>query len=93
MEVGKRIEELREKRGYSQNRLAEWAGVSQTHLRRVELGEVDITVGHLRLICDALGISLKDFFSESDETDEITAAVSALSVKQRKLLSEFLKSL
>jgi len=71
MEVGKRIEELREKRGYSQNRLAEWAGVSQTHLRRVELGEADITVGHLRLICDALGISLKDFFSESDETDEI----------------------
>ena len=58
MEVGKRIEELREKRGYSQNRLAEWAGVSQTHLRRVELGEADITVGHLRLICDALGISL-----------------------------------
>ena len=93
MEVGKRIEELREKRGYSQNRLAEWAGVSQTHLRRVELGEADITVGHLRLICDALGISLKDFFSESDETDEITAAVSALSVKQRKLLSEYLKSL
>lgn len=93
MEVGKRIEELREKRGYSQNRLAEWAGVSQTHLRRVELGEADITVGHLRLICDALGISLKDFFSESDEIDEITAAVSALSVKQRKLLSEFLKSL
>lgn len=93
MEVGKRIEVLREKRGYSQNRLAEWAGVSQTHLRRVELGEADITVGHLRLICDALGISLKDFFSESDETDEITAAVSALSVKQRKLLSEFLKSL
>lgn len=93
MEVAKRIEELREKRGYSQNRLAEWAGVSQTHLRRVELGEADITVGHLRLICDALGISLKDFFSESDETDEITAAVSALSVKQRKLLSEFLKSL
>lgn len=93
MEVGKRIEELREKRGYSQNRLAEWAGVSQTHLRRVELGEADITVGHLQLICDALGISLKDFFSESDETDEITAAVSALSVKQRKLLSEFLKSL
>ena len=93
MEVGKRIEELREKRGYSQNRLAEWAGVSQTHLRRVELGEADITVGHLRLICDALGISLKDFFSESGETDEIIAAVSALSVKQRKLLSEFLKSL
>ena len=50
MTVGSRIKELREKRGFTQNRLAEWAGVSQTHLRRVELGEADITVGHLTLI-------------------------------------------
>lgn len=63
MTVGSRIKELREKRGFTQNRLAEWAGVSQTHLRRVELGEADITVGHLTLICDALGISLREFFS------------------------------
>ncbi len=63
MTVGSRIKELREKRGFTQNRLAEWAGVSRTHLRRVELGEADITVGHLTLICDALGISLREFFS------------------------------
>ena len=93
MDVGKRIEELREKRGYSQNRFAEWAGVSQTHLRRVELGEADITVGHLRLVCDALGVTLRDFFNCEDESGEFAAAFSALSVKQRKLLTDFLKSL
>lgn len=67
MTVGSRIKELREKRGFTQNRLAEWVGVSQTHLRRVELGEADITVGHLTLICDALGISLREFFFDPKE--------------------------
>ena len=70
MDVNKRLISLREKCGYSQNRLAELAGVSQTHLRWVELGQADITVGHLQLLCDAMGISLKDFFEEESSADE-----------------------
>lgn len=92
MDVGNRIRELREKQGYSQNKLAEWAGVSQTHLRRVELGQADITVSHLQLICDALGISLKDFFSISEEQEDLAAAIGQLSPRRRQLLLEFLKS-
>ena len=57
MDVGNRIKQLREQNKYSQNYLADIAGISQTHLRRVELGTADITVGHLQLVCDALGIS------------------------------------
>ena len=67
MDVGNRIKQLREQNKYSQNYLADIAGISQTHLRRVELGTADITVGHLQLVCDALGISLKDFFNVSEE--------------------------
>lgn len=93
MNIGERIKQLRDSAGYSQNKLAEWAGISQTHLRRVELGQADITVGHLRLICDALGISLKDFFNISDDTEDIASAISNLSPKQKQLLIEFLKSL
>lgn len=93
MEVGERIRELRERSKFTQNKLAEWAGVSQTHLRRVELGQQDITVGHLQLICDALGISLKDFFNTNDDTEDISVAVSNLTPKQKNLLIEFLKSL
>lgn len=93
MNVGERIKELRVKAGYTQNKLAEWAGVSQTHLRRVELGEADITVGHLRLLCDALGISLNDFFNKPSEQEDIATAVSSLSPKQRQLLISFLRSL
>ena len=93
MDVGERIRFLRTKDGLSQNALAEKAGVAQTHLRRVELGAADITVGHLRLICDALGISLKDFFNASDDMEEAAAAMSNLTPRQKNLLIEFLKSL
>ena len=93
MNVGKRIEELRTKAGYTQNRLAEFSGVSQSHLRRVELGESRITVDHLQMICDALGISLRDFFATETEQDELTIAIASLSSRQKSLLAEFLKSL
>ena len=93
MNIGNRIKNLREKSGLTQNSLAEKAGVSQTHLRRVELGHADITVGHLQLICDALEISIKDFFNVNEESEELAFALSNLLPKQKKLLIEFLKSL
>lgn len=93
MDISKRLISLRKQCGYTQNGLAERAGVSQTHLRRVELGQADITVGHLQLLCDAMSISLKDFFEEKTETDEISSAFSNLSPKQQKLLIAFLEDL
>lgn len=93
MDVGNRIKQLREQKKYSQNYLADIAGISQTHLRRVELGTADITVGHLQLVCDALDISLKDFFNVYDETNELASIILNLTVNQRNLLLEFLKSI
>ena len=92
MDVSKRLITLREQCSYTQNGLAERAGVSQTHLRRVERGEADITVGHLQLLCDARNVSLKEFFSEESEDNEISAALSKLSPKQQKLLVAFLEA-
>lgn len=93
MDISKRIVSLREQCGYTQNGLAERAGVSQTHLRRVERGEADITVGHLQLLCDAMNISLREFFAEASEADEVAVAFSKLSPKQQKLLLAFLESI
>ena len=93
MDVSKRIIALRERCGLTQNGLADRAGVSQTHLRRVELGQADITVGHLQLLCDAMNISLNDFFSEDADSDELGAAFSNLSQIQKMRLIDFLKSL
>ena len=93
MDVGKRIVALRERCGFTQNGLAERAGVSQTHLRRVELGQADITVGHLQLLCDAMSISIGEFFKAETDSDEIAVAFSKLSPKQKTLLLTFLESL
>ena len=93
MDVGKRIKELREKAGFTQNRLAEWSGVSQTHLRRVELGQQDITVGQLRLVCDGLGVSLAEFFNINEERENLSDVIAKLTPKQKQLLMDFLKSI
>lgn len=93
MDVSKRLNTLRTQCAFTQNRLAELAGVSQSHLRRVELGEADITVSHLQLLCDAMGISLKEFFDDESNVNEIDIAISKLSPKQKKLLVAFLDSL
>ena len=93
MDVGKRIRLLREKAGFSQNELAGRADVSQTHLRRVELGQAGITVDHLQMVCDALGITLKDFFDVDTNQDDFVGAITNLTPKQKQLLMAFLKSL
>lgn len=93
MDVSKRIIALRERCGLTQNGLAERAGVSQTHLRRVELGYSDITVGHLQLLCDAMSISIQEFFKEETNSDEMAVVLSNLSPKQKILLIAFLESL
>lgn len=93
MNVSERLVELRNKSWLTQNGLAEKAGVSQTHLRRVELGQADITVGHLQLLCDAMNISLHEFFNVGTETDELSIAISKLTPKQKKLLVAFIESL
>ena len=93
MDVGERIRSIRQKCGYSQNALAEYAGVSQTHLRRVELGQADITVGHLQMICDALGVTLSEFFSYENTLDEFSTISGKLTPKQKSLLAEFLKNI
>ena len=93
MDISKRLNTLRTQCGFTQNGLAERAGVSQSHLRRVELGQADITVSHLQLLCDAMGISLKEFFEEESDENEIAVAFSKLSPKQKNLLLAFLDSL
>ena len=93
MNVGERLLKLRNMCWLTQNGLAERAGVSQTHLRRVELGQADITVGHLQLLCDAMNISIQEFFNVDNKDDELSIALSKLTPKQKKLLIAFIESL
>ena len=93
MDVGKRISYLREQKGITVNKLANLAGISQSFLRDIELGNKQPTIEYLSYICDALGIALELFFHDTANDDEITIALLKLSEQQRKELVRFLKSL
>lgn len=95
MEVGKRIRELRELKGLTVNRLANMAGLSQSFLREIELGHKNPTVETLSYFCDALGVSLSEFFAEekSELNPMLKTALSRLNNEQQLRLAEFLGSL
>lgn len=67
MDVGKRIIELREKKGISSNKLANMAGIAQSYLRNVELGKTNPTIEMLEYICDTLNISIYDFLKKMNQ--------------------------
>jgi HTH-type transcriptional repressor of puuD len=63
METNKRIEGLRAKAGFSKRELARRAGLSATHIGQMESGQKNPTVDVLSRVCEALGISLAEFFA------------------------------
>ena len=97
MNVGVRIKELRELKGYSVNGLANMAGVSQSYLRDIELGNKNPTISFLTLLCEQLEISIQDFFNESSDfafnNDPLIQRIYQMAPEQRKKLLEFLNSL
>lgn len=93
MDVGKRIHFFRQKRGLTVNRLAYLAGVSQSYLRDVELGNKQPTVEYLSYICDALKISLEQFFSSEETQDKLLNAIKQLNEEQKTALVAFLESI
>lgn len=96
-EVGKRIKQLREQKNLKKNTLANLAGVSPTYIDKLENGERCPTVEYLGYICFGLGITLAEFFRESDEQKELNATVqnltARLSPKQQIMLLDFLKTI
>ncbi len=97
MDVNKRITFLREQKGLTVNKLANQAGISQSFLREIELGNKQPTIETLSLVCGALNISLKDFFDDSFQAnlqkDELLQEIFRLTPEQIKLWTQFLKSL
>ena len=97
MNLPNRIKYLRKEKGYSVTKLAYIAGVSQSYLRDVELGKKNPTVNTLTLICDALGITLKDFFddsiTDSIEQNPLIRRIFQLTKEQQNALLNFLNTI
>ncbi len=58
MDIGKRIEQIREQVGLSQSALARGIGTSQSAISQIEAGERNPSFDMLRQISKALGVSI-----------------------------------
>ena len=62
--IGKRIVKLRTQKGLSQRQLAFACNKDPQSIERVENGKSTPTVFYLKEVCDALEVSLSDFFKD-----------------------------
>ena len=61
--VGKRIRELRNKLGVSQEELANMADLDRTYITSVECGKRNISIVNIEKLTTALNVTLSEFFS------------------------------
>ena len=86
MDIIERIKELRDERGWSTNRLALEAELTQSTVAALltksnSLPSLD-TLMHL---CDAFGMTLAQFFTEEEESELVSPQEKALLEQYRKL--------
>ena len=100
MDCLERIRYLLKERGWSVYRLAQEAGVPQSTLANLFLRNNMPTIPTLERICQALGITLGDFFAEEPtlpSQGELTAQLlgewEKLSPSQRQLVLELVRQL
>ena len=68
--LGDRLRELRQSRSLSQEQVAYLAEITPAYLGQVERGTKNITVRTLEKVCNALNITLPEFFSTVKEQDK-----------------------
>src|SRR5215469_5950832 len=70
LSLGKRVRELRNRRGMTRKMMAHEADVSERHLAQLETGEGNMSIVLLRRITAALNVSLAELFvPEAEDPD------------------------
>lgn len=100
--VGDRIRILRTEKGLSQEELAHRAGVSTSHIGKLERGEKNPSLSSIEKITNALGITLEDLFKyiqpSNGENDNTTLSLlinklATLSIEKQRLMLTHIDSL
>ncbi len=62
--LGKRIRQLRQDKGWSQEHLANEAGMHRTYMWGIERGVRNPSLRHLTCIADALAVTIAELFND-----------------------------
>lgn len=82
MNIMNRVNDLCRRRNLSKYRLSMLTGISQSAFSKMERQQSTLSIDTIQRICDALGISLAQFFADGDELPD-------LSTDQRQLLESW----
>lgn len=95
IDVLEKITQLRKQRGWTIYRLAEESELSQSALSNMFSRKNLPNLTSLNLICNAFGITLSEFFSETPENNEneILSIYRRLKASDKKTLTAFAKFL
>lgn len=63
-QFGERVRQERNKKGLSQEKLAELAGVHRTYIGMIERAEKNITLTNIERIAKALSVQISELFSK-----------------------------
>lgn len=95
---GNRIRELRSERKISQEQLALAAGITPAYLGMVERGLRNATVLTIERLCEALGITLAEFFSPDhddcrsfDKENQIAYLIKDLNAEEKSACVQLIK--
>lgn len=93
MEIGNRIRELRQKVGLSGRALAIKVGLDPSQINKIEHNINKPSLDALEKICTALGITLSEFFSDTQEQEPLPPEVRQICEKVKRLPPDKLKVL
>ncbi len=97
--LGMRIKEFREKKNFTQDKLAEMVGIDPKHLSRIENGRNYPSFETLEKILDSLEISFEDIFQNShfankiDIINKINARLINLSEEKLRFIFKMIKEI
>ena len=84
-EIYEKLKEMREKAGLRQGQIADFLGVTQTYISKVESGERNLTVDQLEQVVNLYGYSLASFAGMEKAAYPIQFAFRAQEVSQNDL--------
>ena len=93
MDVIKKLTELRLERNISVYRLSELTGINQSTLANTFSRGTIPSIKHLEIMCDALGVTLSQFFAQDEEMFYLSKKESELINNYRKLPKELCRNL
>jgi transcriptional regulator with XRE-family HTH domain len=97
--LGRRIHALRANRGFSQEEMAEKAGMSVKHFGKIERGAVNVSLQCLNAIAAALGMSVRDVLEVEHERDrdellaELHDGLAGLSLRDVRVVHRLVRFL